>query len=220
MKNRLISIIILLMSILYIFVIPSEPFGVKILFKLIPMWLIIYYAFLQTGLTTKNKKIIIAGLFFCMLGDGLLHWFIIGLSFFLIGHLIYIAGFLKDWKFSKIRSLSIIPLLTFDLIIGHKLITTLQQTGKDELMIPVMFYIAAISIMAWAAIMTGNKFAICGSLLFMISDTVLSWNMFIADVPYSHFIIMSTYYTAQYCIASSIGKSPSKYPATVHIQSR
>ena len=220
MKNRLISLIILVMSILYIFVIPSEPFGVKILFKLIPMWLIIYYAFLQTGLTTKNKKIIIAGLFFCMLGDGLLHWFIIGLSFFLIGHLIYIAGFLKDWKFSKIRSLSIIPLLTFDLIIGHKLITTLQQTGKDELMIPVMFYIAAISIMAWAAIMTGNKFAIFGSLLFMISDTVLSWNMFIAEVPYSHFIIMSTYYTAQYCIASSIGKSPSKYPATVHIQSR
>ena len=218
MKNRLISIIIVVMSILYIFAIPSEPFGVKILFKLIPMWLIIYYAFLQSGLTTKNKKIIIAGLFFCMLGDGLLHWFIIGLSFFLIGHLIYIAGFLQDWKFSKLRSLSIIPLLAFDFIIGQKLITTLQQTGKEELMIPVMFYIAAISIMAWAAIMTGNKFAIFGSLLFMISDTVLSWNMFIADVPYSHFIIMSTYYTAQYCIASSIGKSPSKYPATVHTQ--
>ena len=208
MKNKLLSLIILLMSIIYIFFIPSEPFGTKILFKLIPMWLIIYYAFLQSSESNrKNKGIIITGLIFCMLGDGLLHWFIIGLSFFLIGHIIYIAGFLKQYTFSKLRLSSIVPLLAFDFIIGNKLIDTLQQTGKDELMIPVMLYIAAISIMAWAAFMTGNLYAICGSILFMISDTILSWNMFIAEVPYSHFLIMSTYYSAQFLIATSIGKS-------------
>ena len=220
MKIKLLSLIILLMSIIYIFLIPSEPFGIKILFKLIPMWLIMYYAFLQkSDMTRRNKGIIIAGLFFCMLGDGLLHWFIIGLSFFLIGHIIYIIGFLKQYTFSKLRFSSIIPLLAFDLIIGQKLISTLQQTGKEELMIPVMFYIAAISIMAWAAFMTGNLYAICGSILFMISDTILSWNMFIADVPYSHFLIMSTYYSAQFLIASSIGKS-SKQPASLPLQAR
>ena len=208
MKLKNLSILILLMSIIYIFFIPSEPFALKILFKLIPMWLIIYYAFIQkTEGVRQNKGLILTGLFFCMLGDGLLHWFIVGLSFFLIGHIIYIAGFLKKWNFSKIRLLSIIPLLAFDLIIGNKLINALQEAENDGLIIPVVIYIGAISFMAWAAFMTGNMYAIIGSLLFVISDTILSWNMFISDVPYSHFLIMSTYYAAQYTIASSISKT-------------
>ena len=205
MKAKLLSLFILLMSMVYIFFIPSEPFLVKILFKLIPMWLIIYFAFVQkTEDTRNNKKMILVGLFFCMLGDGLLHWFIIGLSFFLIGHIIYIFGFLKQWNFSKLRCLSILPLLAFSFTIGQKLVNTLQQSGQDGLVIPVIFYIVAISTMAWAAFMTGNLYAIIGSLLFVISDSILSWNMFISNVPYSHILIMTTYYAAQYCIASSI----------------
>lgn len=205
MKVKLLSLFILLMSILYIFFIPSEPFLIKLLFKLIPMWLIIYFAFIQkTDEVQQNKGLILTGLFFCMLGDGLLHWFIIGLSCFLIGHVIYIFGFLKRWTFSKLRFLSILPLLAFDLIIGQKLINALQQSGQDELVIPVIIYIGAISIMAWAAFMTGSLYAIFGSLLFVISDSILSWNMFISDVPYSQILIMTTYYSAQYCIASSI----------------
>ena len=205
MKLKYLSILILMMSIIYIFFIPSEPFALKILFKLIPMWLIIYFAFIQeTEGNRQSKGLILIGLFFCMLGDGLLHWFVIGLSCFLVGHIIYTFGFLKQWSFSKLRCLSIVPLFIFDLIMGQKLVNALQLSGKDELIVPVLFYIGAISIMAWAAFMTGNLYAMIGSLLFVISDTILSWNMFISDVPYSHFLIMATYYSAQYCIASSI----------------
>ena len=205
MKIKLLSILILLMSVTYIFFIPSEPFLIKILFKLIPMWLIIYFAFIQKPEgDSRHKRLILAGLFFCMLGDGTLHWFLIGLTCFLIGHIIYIFGFLKQWRFSKPRFLSIIPLLAFALLIGNQLISALQQSGKDALAVPVICYIGAIIIMAWAAFMTGNPYAIIGSLLFVISDTILSWNMFISDVPYSHILIMTTYYAAQYCIASSI----------------
>ena len=212
MKHKLLLFFILIMGIVYIFFIPSEPFAVKILFKLIPMWLIIYYAFIQKPDGAKqNKGLILAGLFFCMLGDGLLHWFLVGLSCFLIGHIIYIFGFLKKWHFSKLRALSAIPLLAFSLIVGNQLIQALQQGGNDGLIVPVIFYIGAISLMAWAAFMTGNLYAIIGSLLFVISDTVLSWNMFISDVPYSHFLIMATYYTAQFFIASSL-REPSKQP--------
>ena len=208
MKIKSLTFLILVMSIIYIFFIPAEPFGIKLLFKLIPMWLIIYFAYLQQPAGERNNKgLILTGLFFCMLGDGLLHWFIVGLSFFLIGHLIYIAGFLKKWNFSKLRLLSILPLLVFDFIMGQKLINALQDAGNDGLIIPVVIYIGAISFMAWAAFMTGNLYAIIGSLLFVISDTILSWNMFISNVPNSHFLIMSTYYAAQYAIASSISKT-------------
>ncbi len=212
MKHKLLPFIILIMGITYIYFIPSEPFALKILFKLIPMWLIIYYAFIQKPDGAKqNKGLILAGLFFCMLGDGLLHWFLVGLSCFLIGHIIYIFAFLKKWRFSKLRALSAIPLLAFSLVMGNQLIQALQSEGNDGLILPVIFYIGAISLMAWAAFMTGNLYAIIGSLLFVISDTVLSWNMFISDVPYSHFLIMATYYTAQFCIASSL-REPSRQP--------
>ncbi|MFP3472641.1 lysoplasmalogenase family protein, partial [Micrococcus sp. SIMBA_144] len=54
------------------------------------------------------------------------------------------------------------------------------------------------------AIMTGNKWAISGSLLFVLSDSILSWNMFVAAIPYSDVLIMSTYYSAQFLIAGSL----------------
>lgn len=58
--------------------------------------------------------------------------------------------------------------------------------------------------MAWVAILTGNRWAAAGSLLFVASDTVLAWNMFVEAVPYSGVLIMTTYYGAQLLIARSL----------------
>lgn len=70
--------------------------------------------------------------------------------------------------------------------------------------IPVIAYIAVISTMLWTAIMTRNRYAMVGSLLFVISDSILSWNMFVAEIRYSNVWIMTTYYAAQFLIATSI----------------
>jgi uncharacterized membrane protein YhhN len=43
-----------------------------------------------------------------------------------------------------------------------------------------------------------------GALLFVISDSVLSFNLFIFTLPYSHQLVMSTYYAAQLGIALSM----------------
>ena len=43
-----------------------------------------------------------------------------------------------------------------------------------------------------------------GALCFVVSDSILSFDMFIYDVPYSHPIIMLTYYAAQLGIALSV----------------
>lgn len=80
----------------------------------------------------------------------------------------------------------------------------LQENGDTALIAPVLFYITAIMLMAWAAFMTGNRCLIIGSLLFVISDSVLAWNMFVSPVSYSHLAIMSTYYGAQFFIAHSM----------------
>ncbi|PEL09375.1 lysoplasmalogenase [Bacillus sp. AFS017336] len=203
--KKYFPILTLLFGILYIFFIPSEPVSIKILFKLIPMVLIIFYALSQNPhQSTKYRTLILLGLIFCMIGDGTLIWFVIGLSAFLIGHLFYAAGFISGWKFSIYRMLSIIPIAIYAFILCSNLVNSLNDSGQDTLVIPVIAYSVAISIMVFTAIMTGNKWAIFGSLLFIISDSILSWDLFVESVKYGHELIMITYYAAQFLIAKSI----------------
>lgn len=187
------------------FFIPSEPLAVKLLFKLIPMWLIILFAYRQfPPHRSRIHYLLLTGLFFCMIGDGTLIWFVVGLSAFLIGHLFYTSGFLGQWRYSAPRLLSIVPIAAYSVWMGIQLVSSLKSNGEQALIIPVIAYIAVISFMLWTAIMTGNRYAMLGSLLFVISDSILSWNMFVADIRYSDIWIMTTYYAAQFLIARSI----------------
>ncbi|WP_246168334.1 lysoplasmalogenase [Paenibacillus antarcticus] len=206
MKKYLLPVLILLMSLLYIFVIPSEPHAVKILFKLIPMWLIIIYAYFQIPrIRKRHHLLLLIGLFFCMLGDGLLSWFVVGLSAFLVGHLFYMMGFLSKWRFSKLRFASIVPIAVYASFMGWELVHALIRDNNGSLIIPVLLYVSVISLMMWSAAMTGQLWAIIGSILFAISDSILSWNLFISDITFSGVFIMTTYYAAQFCMAFSIG---------------
>lgn len=211
MRKFGLPVLILLMSALYIFVIPSDPEGVKMLFKLIPMALIILYAYLQPPVSGKRHHwTMLAGLAFCMIGDGLLVWFIVGLSAFLVGHLFYMAAFFGKWTFSRLRFATIVPIAAYASFMGNELIQALIRDDEQSLIIPVILYVAVISLMAWSAIMSGNKLAIAGSLSFVISDSVLSWNMFVSDVSHSGIWIMTTYYVAQFLMARSLGSKPAE----------
>jgi alkenylglycerophosphocholine hydrolase len=206
--KKYLPIAILLFGIFYIFLTPSEPVILKIFFKLIPMWLILYYAYSHSPIqSSKYRTLILMGLFFCMIGDGTLIWFVIGLSAFLIGHLFYTAGFITGWKYSHLRMASIIPIITYAIIMCSNLVNALTDKGQNSLIIPVIAYTVAISTMVFTAIMTGNKWAVFGSILFIISDSILSWDLFVHSIQYSNELIMITYYSAQFLIARSILKS-------------
>ncbi|BFH25826.1 lysoplasmalogenase [Paenibacillus melissococcoides] len=197
--------LIVVMGILYIFVIPDEPQAVKILFKLIPMWLIIAYGYLHMPSNRQSCHWMTGiGLFFCMLGDGLLVWFTVGLFAFLIGHLFYVTAFISRWRFSAIRFFMLIPILAYASFMSWHLIQALLRADNYVLAASVLLYIIVISFMAWSAIMTGNKLAMAGSLLFAVSDSILAWDRFVSDVVFAGPLIMITYYTAQFLIASSL----------------
>ncbi|MBU9723263.1 MULTISPECIES: lysoplasmalogenase [Bacillaceae] len=241
MKQYGLPIVTLVMSVLYIFFIPNDPTALKVTFKIIPMLLIILYAYQQfpspnknnsnnneiTDLTSditadtapntkdKNTKLqakpilwlVLIGLIFCMLGDGLLEgWFVIGLAAFLTGHVFYIAAFITKWEFSKIRMLTILPIGVYSFLIGSELISALSLSGDTELIVPVAAYTLIISLMLWFALMTKNKWAAIGSILFVASDSILAWNMFVSNINHSSILIMTTYYAAQFLIAHSLKK--------------
>ncbi|WP_254780684.1 lysoplasmalogenase [Bacillus sp. UNCCL13] len=193
-------------AVIYIFIIPEEPLGIKIVFKLIPMILIIFYAFTRLpAISITAHRLVIMGLFFCILGDAFIAVsFTAGLGAFLIGHLFYLSGFLKVSLMDRMRLASILPILLYSFIMGSKIISSLLADGNQMLIIPVIAYILAISLMALSAIQTRNIRAIFGSILFVISDSILSWNMFVSDITHSGVFIMTTYYFAQFLIASSL----------------
>lgn len=201
----LLPLLILIMGVIYIFDIGEDWQTPKVLFKLIPMALIILYAYLQSSANRKRFHwTVIVGLVFCAIGDGTLRWFVVGLSAFLIGHLFYMSGFFSRRNPTKPRIAAIAPIALYAVFMGWKMVNALLLDGKGALIVPVLLYIAVISLMTWSAILTGNKWAIAGSILFMISDSILSWNMFVSDVANSGILIMTTYYGAQFLIAHSL----------------
>lgn len=210
MKTFKLPIAILLTGLLFIFVIPQENDYIRLVFKLLPMVLILFYAYQKQNPyhTIMHERLLLAGLFVCMLGDAFIIFsFLFGLVAFLIGHIFYIPAFIKQWNYSLKRSLTIIPLVLYSCLLGYKITSALIAADNTLFIIPVIIYIIVISIMGWSAIMSGNKWAIIGSLFFIISDSILSWNMFVSSINHSSVWIMLTYYVAQFLIAHSLSQS-------------
>lgn len=206
LQRYMLPIFILLTSVIYIFFIPNDLEALKIFCKLIPMWLILVYAYQQIRLhQSQTLWIIWWGLFFCMLGDGLIsRSFILGLLAFLIGHLIYIAGFFRFRRLSSLALMVILPLGVYGVVMGYYVLDAVIGEQTSGLALPVLIYILVILFMCWMAFLTRNVWAILGSILFVISDSFLSWNMFVSHVPHSDIFIMTTYYAAQFMIAHSL----------------
>ena len=49
-------------------------------------------------------------------------------------------------------------------------------------------------------------FAACGAILFLISDALLAWNRFWMKFKSAQFLIMGTYYVAEWALAMSLGQ--------------
>lgn len=189
---------------IYVFLFSFIPDYLKMLFKLIPMVIVILIAFsIKNPISQKYKNIIIIGLIFCAIGDYTLQWFLIGLTSFLIGHLFYIYAFSSIAKMKKLTTLQYVLIFYAIAMIGF-IGGTLFYRGEAVLATMVIMYIVIIVTMGVTATRTQIKFAISGALLFILSDSILAINKFIVSIPFSHQLIMITYYSAQLLIALSI----------------
>ena len=155
----------------------------------------------------RYALLIILGLCFCLMGDVLLlfeYLFIYGLVSFLIGHILFsyafttINGFLYNYK-------PLVFLVIFAIAMFYVL-----KDNLGQLLIPVILYIVCIVIMAWQALnlyflKSSNvyKWIAVGAILFLISDAVLAYNMFVVNFTFSEVIILSTYWSAIAFIAFS-----------------
>jgi uncharacterized membrane protein YhhN len=135
----------------------------------------------------------LTGLIFSFLGDTFLlfKWaFLPGLGCFLLAHMLYILSFVK------LRKANMFGALPFILIYLGFLLYFLHPYLK-ELEIPVVVYGITISTMAYFSLCTSNKWLIYGALLFVISDSLLAFNLFVHYTSIMEQVVMTTYVLAQ-----------------------
>ncbi|WP_430405326.1 lysoplasmalogenase [Fluviicola sp.] len=153
---------------------------------------------------TPINRYFLAGLIFSFLGDTFLlfKWaFLPGLGCFLLAHIWYILSFVK------LRKAKMIGSLPFILAYLGCLLFFLHPYLK-EMEIPVIVYGVTISTMAYFSLCTKNKWLISGAILFVISDSLLSFNLFVNYTPIMEQVVMTTYLLAQ--ISLVYGMTPSK----------
>lgn len=140
-------------------------------------------------------------------------YFIPGLVAFLVAHLSYIRAFYASDLSFKYASVVLIIVVAYYCGIMYVLIPNMEA----ELVVPVMVYGVAISSMIFLAILRYFSTKTCseisklcsllGSIVFVVSDSILALNKFAFVVPHGHYYVMITYYFGQTFIAASTYKN-------------
>lgn len=160
----------------------------------------------------KSNFWYVSALFFSFWGDVLLlfkeQYFVFGLASFLVAHILYIkitAGFIKKISFQKIV-LACIPFLTFLITLLYLIIDNL-----GEMKIAVIVYGIVISTFGVVSFLnylqaksTENLWLFLGTLIFIISDTLIALDKFYEPKEIYAVSVMLTYIVAQYLICKAI----------------
>lgn len=166
-----------------------------------------------TPATRAYGMVVAIGLVFAAAGDIFLmlpgDYFISGLVCFLLTHCAYIYALTRGVGFAAHKGIFGIFAL-----IGLVGVGGLWTSLPSEMRIPVIVYALALATMAAQAISRARQLsgtpqervarqAAIGGLLFLVSDTVLAYNRFRWDIPFSALWVLGTYYAAQWFFARS-----------------
>lgn len=145
---------------------------------------------------------------FLMFDDQNQLFFILGLVAFLIAHIFYVLVFLKHRNTNKSPYLFITALILYANTLFYFI-----KSNLGDLLIPVVVYMLVILSMATTAFMRHQKvnslsfsLVLLGAFFFLISDSLLSLNLFYKPLPLANISIMTTYALAQYLIVIGILK--------------
>lgn len=188
---------------------------------LLLVWVAVYFLVEAKGLDKTVVKLAFFGFLFSWTGDlfmmfsGEFLYFVFGIVSFMVAQVLYAFLFLRAINISgkrpffKKKPIWLIPYIAFGLIIYILLFIHLDALLK----IAIFVYIIAILGMSSMALNRyGNanpisfSLVFAGSLLFVISDSLIAINRFLVSIPYEGLFIMSTYIAAQYLIMMGILK--------------
>lgn len=174
--------------------------------------LFLFYA--STGLKGRFHKRLFAGIVFALAGDVFLMFNYLNASFFMYGliaflccHLCYTSAFYLDFRSApeldkKGARIVIVSCFIYSLSFYFYL-----RPYLGIMKVPVLAYTIIISLMVMMSafrnerVNTGSfRLIFIGALCFLLSDSILAYNNFVAESPLTGVCIMATYMIAQYLI--------------------
>jgi uncharacterized membrane protein YhhN len=122
--------------------------------------------------------------------------FLIGLGFFLLAHLAYIAQFTRSLRLRRV------PLIALVYVPWWVVLLIALTPHAGALVVPVALYGAVLAVSA-ATALGANRTVAVGALIFFVSDTLLGFKMFWPGFSLwqADFLIMLAYITGQGLIA-------------------
>lgn len=177
------------------------------------MLILIFYFAIGSRKLASIKFLILAALIFSWFGDVFLlfdklekSYFIYGLSSFLLAHISYIFYFLFMRKINAVRRIPNIFLIA-GIVIYVSICLAVLAANVNNLFIPLTVYALIISVMLIASLSAFDlsennygKICVAGTFLFVVSDSILAINRFVAPLTLAPFFIMLTYAAAQFLI--------------------
>jgi uncharacterized membrane protein YhhN len=182
------------------------------LFKPLTTVLVAGYALTAAAPTSFYPLVVLIALGFCLIGDIALMFdgnppFIVGLSSFLIAHLLFAGAFLHglpQWAFGHYALAG----LVFG-VVGLAIL--LPRAGPLR---PAIVAYVVVLIGMWLAADArfalladdASRFALIGATVFIASDSLLAWNRFVRPLPppLAQPLILGTYFPAILLIAMSV----------------
>jgi uncharacterized membrane protein YhhN len=171
------------------------------------------------ALASRYGALVLAGLVLSWFGDAFLigssqHWFLLGLSSFLLAHIAYITAFITAGVERRWTLGAAVPVV----VIAAAVMLWLQPYLPPELVWPVRFYTAVISLMVITAFGTlgagATPLIVSGACLFYLSDLSVAALRF-TEPPFPTYVFgLPLYYAGQLCLAFSIAASSSRGPST------
>lgn len=163
--------------------------------------------FLATVVTSSHPRranrvvvALLAALFFCWLGD-LADDIAVKLVAFAIAHAAYCVAW-WPWRRSSLagRRRTRLPAVGMYAVVALVMIVVLAG-HVGGLIGPIVVYAVLLSAMALLASSTGPRAALGGA-VFVVSDSLLAWHVFVSPLPLGDVWVMSTYLCAQWLVVS------------------
>mgnify|MGYP001076777938 CR=1 FL=1 len=204
-----LSLLAFVSAILTIYADYRKRQGLFYVCKPLTMLLIILIAFqAKQSVEPFYLYMILIGLLFSLAGDIFLMLpddrFIAGLASFLVAHICYLVAFSRGTALIS-SPWALILLLLYGAVMFRVLLPHL-----DKMKSPVLMYNLVIVMMVWRAWERssqvpgmGTRLACVGAILFLISDSALALNRFVAKYKGAQALILGTYFAAQWLIAMS-----------------
>jgi uncharacterized membrane protein YhhN len=165
------------------------------------------------GADALLRRWMLAGLWLSLAGDVALLWpkegFLPGLVSFLLAHLCYLLAFTRRQRLAAWWPAFALYALAAGLILWR-----LWPGVPGALQAPVITYVLCLASMAaqaavlWRMGEPRGLVLALGGALFITSDALLATNKFTGPLPLANLWILTTYWAAQWCIASWLAPPP------------